>query len=276
MIDKNFLLTFRQEMSILLAELILFHQFIYTERGKCKMEKKKPAFIQSILDIPMALKGFPKNLLKEPKNATELAQCQREHKAYLWLAAVPLIAAVIMMALQLDEGISMILGLVGFLALILLLYRMNQIKNFVGAQIGDLTCPECNEMITFDENVRYEVKNVSWGVHSTKLPVKRGEEHSPMNVSATGRETADVTIVCKCQKCGNQHSFDKSFVTGECRKEQRDVVCVQADRIKAQLENEVRQVSRTVFVENEDGENDYGVSVKRYSVEASVEDYFTV
>ena len=242
------------------------------------MVKDKISFLQSITDIPMALKGFPKNLTKEPKNAAEFAQCKREHKAYMLLAAIPLIAAVIMMALQIDEGVSMIFGLAGFGAMIFLLYRMNQIKNFVGVQIEDLTCPQCKEMVTYDENVHYEVNSINWSVHATKLPTKRGSEAntSPMNVSATGKQVAKVEITCKCQKCGHKHSFAKNLLIGECRKEQRNVQPHVADLVKMELENEVQKVSHAVFAENKSSQNEYGVSVRQSDIDTEVKAYFNV
>ena len=242
------------------------------------MAKEKISIIQSIVDIPMTLKGFPKNLTKEPKNAAELALCKREHKSYMWLAAIPLILAVVLMALKVDDGVTMILGLVGFAAMIFLLYRMNQIKNFVGVQIEDLTCPQCQEMIGYDENVRYEVNSVNWSVRAGKLPTKRGSEANtaPMNVYAEGEQRAKVEIACKCQKCGHQHSLAKSFIIGRCRKEQRNVAPHMADLVKMQLENEVQKVSYAVFAENKSGENAYGVSVYQYDLDECIVDYFKV
>ena len=242
------------------------------------MAKDKISFIQSIMDIPMALKGFPKNLTKEPKNAAEFTQCKREHKAYMLLAAIPLIVAVIMMVLQVDEGVSMIFGMVGIGAMIFLLYRMNQIKNFVGVQIEDLTCPQCKEMIVYDENVRYEVNSINWNVYAGKLPTKRGSEANtaPMNVYAKGKQVAEVEVACKCQKCGHAHSFSKSFLIGICEKEQKNVAPHMADLIKLELENAVQKVSHAVFAENKSGQNEYGVSVRKFDLDAEIKNHFNV
>ena len=242
------------------------------------MAKNKANFIQPIMDIPMVLKGFPKNLVKKPKNAAELEQCRREHKAYMLLAAIPLIVAVILMALEVDDGVSMIVGMVGIGAMIYLLYRMNQIKNFVGVQIADLTCPQCQEMIAYDENVRYTVDSVKWHVHTGKIPTKHGSEAntSPMKVYAEGKQEAQVKITCKCQKCGNMHSFNKCFLIGSCSKRKHDVSPAAADLIMQGLEKDVRKVSQEVFEENKSGQNEYGVSVKRYDLAEEIKDHFNV
>ena len=242
------------------------------------MAKDKISFIQSIMDIPIVLKGFPKNLTKEPKNAAEFTQCRREHKAYMLLAAIPLIVAVIMMALQIAEGVSMILGMVGIGAMIFLLHRMNVIKNFVGVKIEVLTCSQCKEMVVYDENVRYQVNSVNWDVYAGKSPTKRGSEAdtSPMNVYARGRQVADVKITCKCQKCGNAHSFAKNVVIGICEKSQNNVAPHVADLIKLELENAVQKVSHAVFAENKSGQNEYGVSVRRFDLDTEIKNYFDV
>ena len=223
---------------------------------------KKIGLVQAIADIPMALKGFPKNLIKDPKSAAEMEQWRRISNAYLWIAAIPLIVAVVLMVLQLGGSVSPILALAGFGAMIFLAYRKNSVKNTVGVQIESLTCPECQSMIAYDNNVHYDVLDVQVSVHSTKTPTKRGEEAktSPMHINATGEETTRVKIYSKCQNCGNEHTFTQAFCTGRCSKSIRDVAYYQADTVKLQLDNEVRQVAKDVFTNGKADSNAFGVA----------------
>lgn len=240
------------------------------------MEKKRSGFLQSIVDIPLALKGFPKNLFKKlPKNKKELELYLRELSAYMWLGLVLIILGVVLGI----DGIGMFVGMIGFAFIIFVFWKKNNVKNGgLGDQILDLSCPQCGEMITYDANVKYEVINSSWSVSATKTPMKHGEEAATcnMNISAHGTESTKVEIFCKCQKCGQEHAFTKSFETGYCSKSLRDVSRSSADKIRAQFENEVRQVCRDVFDNGSDGDNDFGVSVRTHDIEDLVTDYFNV
>lgn len=240
------------------------------------MEKKRSGFLQSIVDIPLALKGFPKNLFKKlPKNKKELELYLRELSAYMWLGLVLIILGVVLGI----DGIGMFVGMIGFAFIIFVFWKKNNVKNGgLGDQILDLSCPQCGEMIAYDTNVKYEVSNSSWSVRATKTPMKRGEEAATcnMNINAHGTESTKVEISCKCQKCGKEHTFTKSFETGSCSKHLSDVSRTSADQIRAQFENEVRQVCRDVFDNDGSGENDFGVSVKVYDIDDCVVNYFNV
>ena len=90
------------------------------------MEKKLPGFLQSIVDIPLALKGFPKNLFKEPsEDKEELDLYLREMSAYTWFGVLLVILGFILNI----NGVGMFVALAGFMFIILVLYRKNQAKN---------------------------------------------------------------------------------------------------------------------------------------------------
>lgn len=252
------------------------------------MEKKLPGILQSILDIPLALKGFPKNLTRQPKNKEEMALYKREHAAYMWCGVAILALCVVLIAIgtTIDNfdtmmtftSSAMIVGLVGGGFIIFLLYRMNGIKNGAAVQIEDLTCPACGEMIEFDENVSFEVLGKSWRTHSGERPMKdnHNQETGSYIVYAHGEENTKVQITCRCQKCGKDHTFEKLFTTGKCSKEMRDVSFIQKSDVRLQLDNQVRQVCADVFDEGKPDKNAYGVMVSVWSVASCVKEHFDV
>ena len=90
------------------------------------MEKKLPGFLQSIVDIPLALKGFPKNLFKEPsEDKEELDLYLREMSAYTWFGVLLVILGFVLNI----NGVGMLVALAGFMFIILVLYRKNHAKN---------------------------------------------------------------------------------------------------------------------------------------------------
>lgn len=238
--------------------------------------KKKKGLMGAITDIPLALKGFPKNLKWEPKNVDEYEMCKRIGNAYLFIALIPLIIGIVLYAASMDIG--MFVALAGMMAMVFVAYKKNHLKNDYEAKFTNLTCPDCRAMIAYDENVKYSVLNVSWSISAVKLPTKRGEEANtcPMNISVEGREETKVEITCKCQKCGKERTFIQTFCTGRCRKEQRDVDRRSADTLLAQFKNEVNAVCHAVFDEDERGTNTMGVNVFRYDLEESIIDHFKV
>ena len=238
--------------------------------------KKKKGLLGAITDIPLALKGFPKNLKWKPKNVDEYEMCKRIGNAYLFIALIPLIIGIVLYAASMDIG--MFVALAGMMAMVFVAYKKNHLKNDYEAKFTNLTCPDCKAMITYDENVKYSVLDASWSIFDRKQPTKTGEEANicPMNILVRGREETKVEITCKCQKCGKERTFIQTFCTGWCEKEQRDVDRRSADTLLAQFKNEVNAVCHAVFDEGESGENTYGVSVHCYDLEASIIDFFEV
>lgn len=243
------------------------------------MKIKLPGFIQSFLDIPYALLGFPKNLFCAPKNFKELQKCKRAAGGYSWLAAIIIIASFLLYMKPETEGIGMVLFVFGICFALFVGSQKRTYKSFdFGEKIEKLTCPDCKEMVAFDENVTYEVLETSWHVSSTKTPSKRGSEGvtSPHLVRAGGHEYTEVKVICKCQHCGKEHSFNESFNTRSCRKGMRNVAPGMADMVRMQLENDVRKVSVEVFDKGGNGDNDLDVTVESYSLEEHVKEYFTL
>jgi len=243
------------------------------------MEKKKSGFLQSLQDIPMALKGFPKNLFKKPpKNKKELDLYLREKSAYMWVGLALTIVGLVLNTV--GVGIGMIVAFAGLMLIVFMFYKKNNVKNGgMADHIVDLTCPACEEMITYDKNVRYKVIDVKWSAGANKYPMSYKSEDRDtcnMNIKAEGKEITQVEITCKCQKCGKEHTFTKSLATGSCSKVQRDVLRSKADKLVAQFSNEINEVARDVFEKGNSGKNDYGISVKRYDIAKCVADYFVV
>ena len=241
------------------------------------MDKKKSGFMQSLTDVPMALKGFPKNLFKKPpKNKKELELYLREKSAYMWVGlALTIVGFVLGM-----DGIGMLVSLAGLMFIVFMFYQKNNVKNGgMADHIAELTCPACQEMVTYDKNVRHKVMDVTWSANASKQPMSyKAEEKDTCNmrIIAEGKEMTQVEITCKCQKCGTEHSFQKTFKTGYCGKGQRDVMRHQADKLVAQFSNEINEVSRDVFEKGGSGENNYGISVEHYDIAKCVADYFVV
>ncbi|MBR4864497.1 MAG: hypothetical protein IKU07_07965 [Oscillospiraceae bacterium] len=243
------------------------------------MKIKLPGFIQSFLDIPYALLGFPKNLFCAPKNFKELQKCKRAAGGYSWLAAGMIIASVLLYLTPEMEGTGMVLLVFGICFALFVGSKKRDYKSFdFGEKIEKLTCPDCKEMATFDENVTYEVLETSWHVDSHKTPSRAGSQGaaSPHIVSASSTEHTDVKVTCKCQKCGKEHSFDESFITRKCSKRVRGVSPSTADLVRLQLEKEVRKVSTDVFDKGGSGENDLDVTVESYSMKDRVKEYFSL
>lgn len=235
--------------------------------------KKKPSFIGAIGYIPAALKGFPKNLFSKPKTLDEYEQYQQAGNAFIWLSFIPFILFCVLTALQVDEGVNMIVGMIGFAALIYLAYRKNQLKNFYGDKLEALACPECRAPIQYDENVQYKLLDLSWSVSSRKRQM--GSQNNPNQyVSASGSLLANVTLTCKCQQCGTEKKINESFTVGHCSKSMDNVNPMNADMVRAQLENDVRAVCKTVFDERKTPSNYKGVSVKAYDLDTSIKEYF--
>ena len=178
---------------------------------------------------PQVKKGNPiKRLVKDPVKSVEEADARLKTikkmlLISLTMAIVPFLLAIVL-GPKCPEFITTILGIVAFIGIVGALASglFSTIVKKHRARFEALSCENCKALVTYDENVKFEVLNSY---------EKRREKTENGRTTVSQTVYVELGIVCKCQQCGTEKLLKREFikekwVNANCRfkKENEDLV----------------------------------------------------
>lgn len=154
-------------------------------------------------------------MAKEPvKSSVEVKERKKQILPFMYLfvllTLVFAVVAVLVDALSFLPVIP-VLGVVycGFLLWVL---------KKAAEKFGDIECDACKTLITFGDNVKFEVTNRRFEVKREEKKIEKDGIPVEATIAAKGTEHITVAVACKCQACGAEKSFNHDFVSIRCNK----------------------------------------------------------
>ncbi len=209
-----------------------------------KEKKEKFDFVQPIKDIPAALKGFPKNIvriLKDPVKSSEEVKTRKKEifpLLYLFIAIAlifVILSAIFSKASSVFTGIAFVPAVCAAVCVFLLMALKKAAEKF-----ADIECDNCKKRIAYDEKVQFKVVNKTLNIKKEDKTNDKNGVHASSTISVEGKEITTVEITCRCQGCGTEKTFKHDFVTMECNKTAVKVPYVQSGALLITFESDVK------------------------------------
>ncbi|MBE6778978.1 MAG: hypothetical protein E7541_06295 [Ruminococcaceae bacterium] len=202
-------------------------------------EKEKFDFVQPFKDIPGAFKGFPMNLVRMAKDPVKSsAEVKERKKAVMpWMYLFSMLTIVFVVLAALVDALSF-LPIISVLGIAYCGFMLWVLK-MAARKYGDIECDACKTLITFGDNVKYEVTNKRFEIKREEKKIEKNGIPVEATIKAMGIEHITVAVACKCQACGAEKSFNHDFVSIRCNKIGVKVPYVQSGALLIQYESDV-------------------------------------